>query len=63
MKKERKIKAEEITEQLLKDMKLHENIEYDNLSIQRVIGGWIYWGQVGTRDTSLGLAGVFVPEP
>ena len=64
MKKRKKIKVEEITEQLLKNMKLLENIEIgDEFVIHRVVGGWIYWWQVRTGATSTSLAGVFVPEP
>jgi len=47
--------AEEISEQKLKEMKLHEIIPVARAIIQRVVGGWIYWG------TPSGT-GVFVPE-
>lgn len=66
----------EITEQELKDMKLHDKIEKvdeiirgDHI-IQKVIGGWIYWRtyrqDLETNEgisVSCALAGVFVPEP
>lgn len=63
----------EITEQELKDMKLHEEKEikfvgYDIL-MMRVVGGWIYWRtKVHDLETDKGLipscaiTGVFVPE-
>ena len=67
--------AEEITEQILKDMKRHDKIEkVDDIIqgdhiIQKVIGGWIYWRThdkaVETNEgvsVSCALAGVFVPE-
>ena len=54
---------DKFTEQELKDMKLHEDIGLGaGIFISRVIGGWIYWRREGSRDTSLGFAGVFVPE-
>jgi len=54
---------DKITEQELMDMELHEDRGLGaGIFISRVIGGWIYWRREGTRDTSLGFAGVFVPE-
>lgn len=54
-----------VSEQELIDMKLHDEGDLaEGLTIKRVVGGWIYWAQSGTQDTSsMGLAGVFVPEP
>lgn len=47
-----------MTEQELMDMKLHETISTDNMTIIRVIGGWLYVTWYGD-DTPA----VFVPEP
>ncbi len=59
--------AEEITEQKLKDMKLHDQINLEDdiymILIMRVVGGWIYWGDFGPPQSELkAAAGVFVPE-
>ena len=60
---------DKLTEQELKDMKLHGKMEFGDFRIHRVIGGWIYWGfnskalesDKGSR-ISCAMAGVFVPE-
>ncbi|MHC4190753.1 MAG: hypothetical protein ACYTBX_08155 [Planctomycetota bacterium] len=56
---------EEISKEELVDMKLHDEIDLgDGILIRKVVGGWIYWRQSGTiQSASIGLAGVFVPEP
>ena len=47
----------------LPEMSRHTEVSIGSgVRILKVVGGWIYWKQVGTRDTSMGLAGVFVPE-
>ena len=63
----------EITEQELKDMKLHEEKEVKfvgyNILMMRVVGGWIYW-RTKVHDSapdkgsipSCAITGVFVPE-
>ena len=63
--------AEEISEQKLKDMELHDEIVFnERMSVNKVIGGWIYWRfgkndveTSGSVNVSCALAGVFVPEP
>lgn len=57
----------EISEQELKDMKLHEDKPLSGgVRILKVVGGWIYWKKLETSQSesiSISLAGVFVPEP
>ncbi len=67
--------AEEITERKMMDMKLHDDIAFNtstmNITIQRVVGGWIYWRAAQKQSdiegvstsASIALAAVFVPEP
>lgn len=50
-----------MTEQKLLDMQLHEIIQDSKgsrISVQKVIGGWIYWYKLGSNSVS----GVFVPN-
>ena len=61
--------AEEITEQELMALKLHGEIKFRYITIQRVMGGWIYWKareitKEGKENVSVScaLAGVFVPK-
>lgn len=58
-----------VSEQELRDMKLHTEKTVGGSDIQRVVGGWVYWKF--TRDkikidkgvsVSCAVAGVFVPE-
>ena len=57
----------EISEQELKDMKLHEDKPLSGgVRILKVVGGWIYWKKLEPSQSQsqfLTLAGVFVPEP
>jgi hypothetical protein len=46
-------------EQELRNMKLHKTMKVGNIVILKVLGGWIYWNQCLTKETS---AGVFVPN-
>ena len=57
------------TEQELENMELHKLIMMDDYTIQKVIGGWIYWKynhDISEDDKNSyilhPLAGVFVPE-
>ena len=53
--------AKKMTEQKLLDMQLHEIIQDSKgsrISVQKVIGGWIYWYKLGGNSVS----GVFVPN-
>lgn len=54
----------EVSEQELKDMKIHESKDLDNfVTVQRVIGGWVYWKYSRqSSSNAIALAGVFVPE-
>jgi hypothetical protein len=49
-----------VTEEILREMKLHEQIEINNyLQVIRVIGGWLY-NQFVVESQS--ITTVFVPE-
>jgi len=53
--------AKKMTEQKLLDMQLHEIIQDSKgsrISVQKVIGGWVYWYKLGDNSVS----GVFVPN-
>jgi hypothetical protein len=53
--------AKKINEQKLLDMQLHDIIQDgkdSRISVQKVIGGWIYWYKLGGYSVS----GVFVPN-
>lgn len=51
-----------MTEQELKEMKLHETMTEGNLQVTRVIGGWIYTIGRGIGTVKETIALVFVPE-
>ncbi len=42
----------------LRNMKLHKTMKVGNITILKVLGGWIYWNE-GAEGTT---AGVFVPN-
>jgi len=46
-------------EQELRNMKLHKTMKVGNVTILKVIGGWIYWNEHPAKG---GMAGVFVPN-
>ncbi len=53
--------AKKMSERKLLDMQLHEIIHYSKeggISVQKVIGGLIYWYNLGGKSVS----GVFVPN-
>jgi hypothetical protein len=51
--------SENITEQELRDMPLHDTKELNrHIKIVKVVGGWIYWNEVPRLNA---VAGVFVP--
>jgi hypothetical protein len=43
----------------LRNMKLHMTMKIGNITILKVLGGWIYWNQSIAKGAA---AGVFVPN-
>jgi len=53
-------------EQKLREMKLHDELSFSDLTILKVIGGWIYTHKYKTFGEGVGIrwlaTSVFVPE-
>ena len=54
-------------EEQLREMKLHDELRFSNLTVLKVLGGWIYTQQYKTFGEGVGTrwltTSVFVPEP